>query len=250
MAIELDKIYWAWLREIKRFLNSKSRIIGSLGMPLVFLLAFGVGIGSLLGSSSYKVFIVPGIIGMTLLTNSISSGVSIIWDREFGFLKEMLVAPTSRTNIVIGRMFGGATTAVFQGLIIMVIGILLFGMAFTGVSNFLIAILVMLLMSSSFVALGIALASIIQEIETFQLVMNFLIMPLTFLSNAVFPLNQMPVWLQYVAYLNPLTYGVDALRGLLIGTSTISVTMDAAVLIIIPTVFILMATYLFDRTSI
>lgn len=248
MAIEPQKIYAVWLRETKRFLNSKSRIAGSLGMPLFFLVALGAGFGSVM--PGYQLFIVPGIIGMTLLFNSIMTGVSVIWDREFGFLKEMLVAPTSRTNIVIGKALGGATTAILQGIIIMLLGFLFIGLPFLGIKNLILTFLTMLLISVTFVSLGIALASMIQEIETFQLVMNFVIMPIFFLSNALFPIQNMPSWLQTIANLNPMTYGVDALRNLLLGNSSFPLSIDITVLLIIPTILILAATYLFNRTSI
>jgi ABC-2 type transport system permease protein len=249
MLVEPLKIYAVWLRETKRFLNSRSRIVGSLGMPFFFLIALGIGFGSLMPGFNYQVFIAPGIIGMTLLFNSMFSGVSIIWDREFGFLKEMLVAPTSRINIVVGRVLGGATTAIIQGSIIMVLALFV-GMPFPGVPSMLAAVFVMLLISSTFVALGVAFASVIREVETFQLIMNFIIMPIFFMSNALFPLDKMPSWMQSVANLNPLTYGVDALRNLLLGSSSHPLTTDLALLLVLPLIVIAVATLLFERTSI
>ncbi|VVC04974.1 ABC-2 type transporter [Candidatus Burarchaeum australiense] len=249
MLVELDKIYAVWLREFKRFTNSKGRMVGSLGMPLLFMFALGGGIGSLLPGSNYGTFIVPGIVGMTLLFNSMFSGVSIIWDREFGFLKEMLVAPTSRLNIVLGRILGGATTSVLQGILILLLGTLT-GISLPALPQFLLTIVVMTLIAASFVAVGIAFASVIREVETFQLVMNFLIMPLFFLSNALFPLDKMPDWLRAIASINPLTYGIDALRDLLLGSGAHALAVDLPVIFVFAAVVTVIASYLFSKTSI
>ncbi|MDD5148171.1 MAG: ABC transporter permease [Candidatus ainarchaeum sp.] len=249
MDINMGKIYAVWLREVKRFTNSKSRIVGSLAMPLLFLVALGGGIGSLIPGFNYQAFILPGIIGMTLLFNSIFSGVSIIWDRELGYLKELLAAPTSRTTIVIGKALGGATTSVLQGLIILILGIL-FGLASPSIAGFLLAIIVMVLFSTFVVSIGIIFASVITEIETFQLLVNLLMFPLFFLSNALFPLDKMPDWLKALSNANPVSYGIDALRTLINGAGSMPFALDIAVLAVILAVALLFAGFLFNRTSI
>src|SRR3989338_8795811 len=249
VAIELDKIYAVWLREFKRFTNSKGRMVGSLGMPLLFMFALGGGMGSLLPGSNYGTFIVPGIVGMTLLFNSMFSGVSIIWDREFGFLKEMLVAPTDRLNIVLGRILGGATTSVLQGILILLLGTFM-GISLPAAPQLLLTVFVMTLIAASFVAVGIAFASVIREVETFQLVMNFVIMPLFFLSNALFPLDKMPGWLRVVASANPLSYGIDAMRDLLLNAGAYPLMLDLSVLFVFAAIVTIIASYLFGKTSI
>ncbi|MBS3061705.1 MAG: ABC transporter permease [Candidatus Diapherotrites archaeon] len=249
MAIEAGKIYAVWLRETKRFTNSKSRIIGSLAMPLFFLFALGAGIGGLVPEFDYQSFILPGIIGMTILFNSVFSGVSIIWDRELGYLKELLVAPTSRFSIVIGRALGGATTSVLQGFVILIIGVLL-GLASPGLFEIFLALLVMIVFSALIVSIGIGLASVITEVETFQLIVNLVIFPLFFLSNALFPLDKMPGWLQTLSLFNPVSYAVDALRGLIIGVGVNSLALNFAVLLVGLVIMFGIAGTLFDRTSI
>ena len=247
--IELSKIYAVWLRETKRFLNSKSRIIGSLGMPFFFMIALGFGFGSMIPGFNYRIFIIPGIICMSLLFTSIFSGISIIWDREMGFLKEMLVAPTDRVNIVIGRILGGATTATIQGIIMAILGIFL-GLPIPGPITAVSALVLMVATASIFVAFGVAIASVIKEIETFQLIMNFVIMPLLFLSNTFSPVEKLPNWMQTISSINPLSYAVDSMRFLLLGKSSFSITSNLTILAIFLVAAVLVATYLFDRTSI
>ncbi|NYZ77192.1 ABC transporter permease [Candidatus Micrarchaeota archaeon] len=250
MAIEPSKVYAVWLREVKRFTNSKSRIIGSLGMPLLFLIALGGGLSAMVPGFNYQAFILPGILAMTLLFTSVFSGVSIIWDREFGFLKEMLAAPASRETIVIGRTLGGATTAILQGSIIMVLGIFITGIPIPAIANLIGIFALMVIFSCFLVAVGIAFASVVQEVETFQLIMNLLVMPLFFLSNALFPIDKMPEWLRVVSMFNPISYAVDGLRGLLINTSQFSIMLDFGVSAAALVISITVASYLFSKTSI
>lgn len=250
MDIELLKIYAVWLREVKRYTNSKSRMFSSLGMPLLFLVALGGGFSALVPGFNYQSFILPGILAMTVLFTSVFAGVSIIWDREFGFLKEMLAAPASRQTLVIGRTLGGATTAIIQGLIILVLGFAFTGTPIPPLANLVGIFMLMVIMSSSLVAFGIALASVVQEVETFQLVQTLLVMPLIFLSNALFPMDKMPVWLQDVSRINPISYSVDGLRTLMIGTGSFSLGTDFAVALAGLVVMIAAASYLFSKTSI
>jgi len=250
MGIELSKVYAVWLREVKRFTNSKSRMIGSLGQPLLFLVALGGGLSALVPTFNYQAFILPGILAMSLLFTSIFSGVSIIWDREFGFLKEMLVAPASRETIVIGRTLGGATTAILQGIVILALGILITGVPIPSIVHLGAMFVLMVAFSCFLVAVGIAIASLVQEVETFQLIMNLLIMPLFFLSNALFPMNQMPGWLSTLSQLNPISYAVDGLRLLLIGQGSFPLMLDVAVVGISLAASLGVASYLFSKTSI
>jgi ABC-2 type transport system permease protein len=247
--LEFNKIYAVWLREVKRFINSKPRILGSLGQPLFFLLALGFGIGSLVQGLNYFAFIVPGIIGMTLLFTSMFAGVSIIWDREFGFLKEMLVAPMSRTSIVLGRVLGGATSAVLQGLIILAIGVGLGHIAFSIPSIF-AALAFMILIACGFVGVGIIIASLLNDVEAFQLIMTFIIFPIFFLSNALFPVDKLPSWLASVTYFNPLSWGVGAMRDVLLSQNYANLAMPFALLLAFDAVAIVVAGYFFNKTSI
>ena len=193
----MKTIYIMWLRELKRYFRSKSRMIGSLGQPLLFLLALGYGLGSVFqaaGQGNYFQFLAPGIVGMSIIFTAIFSGIQLIWDRQFGFLKETLVAPVSRLNIMIGRTLGGATVASFQGIIVLLLA-MLFG--FRPYSWLLVpvAILFMLLVALLFTALGTGIASVLEDMQGFQLIMNFLVMPLFFLSGALFPLAGLPAFL-------------------------------------------------------
>jgi ABC-2 type transport system permease protein len=250
MDIELSKVYAVWLREIKRYTNSKSRMISSLGQPLLFLVALGGGFSAMMPGFNYAGFILPGILAMTLLFTSIFSGVSIIWDREFGFLKEMLAAPASRQTLVIGRTLGGATTSIIQGTIILVLGLLITSTAVPPLANIAAIFLMMVILSCFLVAVGIAIASLIQEVETFQLIMNLLIMPLFFLSNALFPIEDMPGWLKLISQINPISYAVDGLRTLVIGSGSFGLFTDFGVCIAGLIIAIFAASYLFSKTAI
>ena len=247
----MKKIYIIWLRELKKYLRSKSRIVGSLGMPLLFLFAIGFGLSSLVTvkDSNYLDFIFPGIIAMSVLMTSMFSGISVIWDKQFGFMKEMLVAPVSRTKIVIGKTLGGATTAVIQGLLIFIISLLM-GIKINSISGAIIALLFMILIGIAFTALGLAFASRMEDMQAFPLVMNFVIMPLFFLSGALFPLEGIPKILKIIAYINPLTYGVEALRFGFIGISQINIWIDLIVLSGFCILTISVGTYLFNKTSV
>lgn len=245
-------IYILWLRQLKRYSRSHSRIIGSLGQPILFLLALGFGFGpiySKAGQGNYIQFLAPGIIAMGILFTSIFSGIEIIWDRQFGFLKETLVAPVPRWQIMLGRSLGGATVAVFQGLIILLIS---FIAGFTPYSpaGILWAFIMMILTANLFTALGSAIASLMDDAHGFQLIMNFLIMPLFFLSGAIFPLKDLPLILSWIVKIDPLTYGVDGLRGTLTGIYHFSLLTDFTVLILLTVILLGVGSYLFSRIQI
>jgi len=251
--INTTAIYVLWLREMKRFLRAKSRVIGTLAMPLFFLAFLGLGFGNMnipgmANGVDYIHFLVPGIVGMTMLFTSMFTGISVLWDREFGFLKEIMVAPVNRISIVIGRIVGGATTSIFQGILILGISILM-GFKIAGISAFLLSVIFMLLISSTFIGLGLIFASKMKDMQGFSLIMNFVIFPLFFLSGALFPLENLPVWIRYISYIDPLTYGVDGLRGALIGVSSFSVLFNLAVLMGFSAVMIFLGAYFFEKSE-
>lgn len=248
----MSTVYILWLRQLKRFFRSKTRIIGSLGQPLLFLLALGFGFGPTFqkaGEGNYIQFLVPGIIAMTILFASVFSGIEIIWDKQFGFLKETLVAPVSRIYIMIGRTLGGATVAVMQGLIVLGIS---FAVGFRLETYWVIlpALLVMFLLAMLFTAFGTALASTIEDMQGFQLIINFIIMPLFFLSGALFPMTGLPGIVGIIVKFNPLSYGVDGLRAALINVSHFGLTMDIMVLSIVSIVIISIGAWLFSRIEV
>jgi len=245
----MSAIYILWLRQLKRYVRSKPRILASLGQPLLFLLGLGFGFGPIFqraGQGSYLQFLAPGVIGMTVLFTSIFSGIELIWDRQFGFLKETLVAPVPRITIMIGRTLGGATVAILQGMIVVVI-CLLAGFHPKSFSSLPLALLFMILIAVMFTALGTAIASVLSDFQGFQFVMNFLVMPIFFLSGALFPLTGVPKAIEILATINPLSYGIDGLRTSLIAVTHFSVTMDLAVLTVVTAAFLGLGSYLFSR---
>ena len=250
----MDIVYTLWLRSLKRFVRSKSRIVGSLGMPLFFLLALGFGLNAVVdmpGSSgeNYIQFLIPGIIAMTVLFTSVFSGIQIIWDKQFGFLKETLVAPVSRLEIMLGQTFGGATTAVIQGAFILVLSLFI-GLSLPSLTGFVIAFLFMALIGICFAALGIAIASKMEDMHGYQLIMNFVVFPIFGLSGALFPIASLPEWLIPLTLLDPLTYGVEGIRYGLLGTSAIHPLICLAVLSASTAVMIFIGAFLFRKPSI
>jgi len=247
----LHAIYILWLRQIKRYFRSKSRMIGSLGQPILFLVALGYGLGGVIKSAdggSYIQFLAPGIIAMSILFTAIFSGIEIIWDRQFGFLKETLVAPVSRFTIMFGRTLGGATVASFQGIIVLIISVVA-GFR-PEIINIFPAFVFMILIALVFTALGTAIASMLEDMQGFQLIMNFVVMPVFFLSGALFPLDSAPAAIRGIAFINPLSYGVDGLRAVLIGASHWNVWTDATVLALISVAFIGIGAWLFSKIKI
>jgi len=245
-------IYILWLRQLKKYFRSRSRIVGSLGQPLLFLFALGYGLGPVFqraGAGDYLQFLVPGIIGMSIIFTALFSGIEVIWDKQFGFLKEMLVAPISRIEIMIGRTLGGATVATFQGAVVLAISYLA-GFRHVNLAQLPLAFVFMFLIAILFTALGTAIASILEDMQGFQLIMNFLVMPLFFLSGALFPLTGLPTLLNVLATIDPLSFGVDGLRGSLIGISHFGINVDLLVLGSIVLVLMVIGNYLFSRIQI
>jgi ABC-2 type transport system permease protein len=244
----LDVVRMLWIRQLKRYVRSRARIVGSLGQPLLFLVALGFGFGPVFrraGQGNYIQFLAPGVICMTILFTAIFSGIELIWDRQFGFLKETLVAPVSRLTIMVGRTLGGATVALIQGVIVSV-ACFLVGFR-PGLAAIPIAFVVMALVALMFTALGTAIASVMEDFQGFQLVMNFVVMPTFFLSGALFPLTNVPRALQVIASIDPLSYGVDGLRSMLTGQSHFGVATDFTVLSVLTAAFLLSGSYLFSR---
>jgi ABC-2 type transport system permease protein len=263
--MDYNAIYVLWLRDMKRFMRARSRIIGMLMMPIFFLLGLGLGLGSLIPASAtggtYLNFIVPGIIGMSLLFVSIFTGSAVLWDRQFGFLKEILVTPNSRTSIVIGRICGGATTAILQSILVVAISLVIgFHIYVTSVT--ILAIVFMALIAGTFISLGLTLGSMINDFQGFQLVTSFFTMPLFFLSDSIFPASALPSYVRFITFLNPLTYGVDGLRATLLGSSSLfggavgimgvmvsPLLVDLIAMLISFAVMVSIATYAFSKTQ-
>ncbi len=245
----MTAIYMLWLRQLKRYFRSRSRIVASLGQPLLFLLALGFGFGPIFrraGQGNYIQFLAPGVIGMTILFTAIFSGIELIWDRQFGFLKETLVAPVPRILIMIGRTLGGATVALLQGFIVVIICFVA-GFRVHTFSAIPLALLFMALIALLFTALGTAIASVLQDFQGFQLVMNFLVMPIFFLSGALFPLAGLPVVLSVLATIDPLSYGVDGLRAVLSSQAHFGATVDLIVLGALSSIVLVIGARLFSR---
>jgi ABC-2 type transport system permease protein len=242
-----------WLREMKRFLRAKSRIVGALAMPLFFLAFLGLGFRkiSIPGMSEqvdYIRFLVPGILGMSLLFSSTFGGLSVLWDREFGFLKEIMVAPVTRVSIVLGRICGGITTALIQGLLILGISSVM-GFRMDSVLSLGMTVVFMVLISVAFLGLGLIFASKMKDMQGFSIVMNFVIFPLFFLSGALYPLDNFPGWLRALSYLDPLTYGIDGLRGVLIGISSYSILFNLVLMISFSLAMIFLGAYFFEKSE-
>lgn len=248
----MSAIYILWLRQLKRYFRSRSRIVGSLAQPLLFLVALGFGLGPVFqkaGNGNYLEFLAPGIISMSILFTAIFSGIEIIWDRQFGFLKETLVAPVSRLNIMIGRTLGGSTVALIQGIIVLLISFFI-GFRLTNWALLPVALLFMMMIAILFTALGTAIASVLDDMQGFQLIINFLVMPLFFLSGALFPLAGLPSVLAAITILNPLAYGVDGLRGTLASSFHFGWSLDFTVLILLTILVLWIGAYLFSKIQV
>jgi ABC-2 type transport system permease protein len=248
----MSAIYILWLRELRRYTRSRAQIVASLGQPFLYLVALGFGLGPVFekaGQGSYVQFVAPGVIAMTILFSSVFSGIGLLWDRQFGFLKETLVAPVPRIQVMLGRTLGAATVAVLQGLLVAIVCFIA-GFRVADLRTVPIALVFMLLIACLFAALGTAIGSMLQNMQGFQLIMNFLVMPIFFLSGALFPLNNLPKALGFITSIDPLAYGVDGLRTTLIGVSHFGVLMDCLVLIVVATILLVISSRLFARIQI
>jgi ABC-2 type transport system permease protein len=248
----MNAIYILWLREVKKYSRSRVQIIASLGQPLLYLLVLGFGLGPVFqkaGGGSYLQFMAPGIVGMAVLFTSVFSGIALLWDRQFGFLKETLVAPVARINVMIGRTLGGATVAMLQGTLIMVV-CLIAGFRPVSLIGIPLGFAFMALIAIVFAALGTSIGSSLQDMQGFQLIMNFLVLPIFFLSGALFPLNNLPKALGFVTKLDPLSYGVDGLRATLIGASHFGALVDAIVLAVVAVGLLCLGAWRFSKIEI
>ena len=252
---ELRGFYTLWLREVKRYLRDRMRIVSSFVQPLLWLVIFGAGFGIrfALPGGSYQQYLFPGIVGQTLLFTSMFMGISVIWDRDFGFLKEVLVAPVSRMTLFLGKMVGDSTDALIQGIIVFALGAIL-GISISPLA-FLVSLPIMLLITFGLVSIGLTIASFMGSLESFGAIQTFINLPLFFLSGALFPINGplaqgVPSWLQIASSFNPLTYGVDALRSILLGgayTSLQPIWINLAVIAGFDVVMIAVGTWAFTR---
>jgi len=237
---------------MRRYLRSRSRIIGSIGQPLLFLLALGYGLGAVFeraGEIDYLEFLVPGIIMQTILFSSIFWGAIIIFDRRFGFLSELLVAPVSRLKILSGSCSGGATISLIQATTVLAISVIL-GFRAQSIWVYIPALVIMAILSLALTSFGAALASSVEDFQGFQAINSFVMFPLFFLSNALYPLDSAPDILRILASLNPLTYAVDGLRYVLLGASHFSIALDVAVLLATLVVATMFAVRQFNRIQI
>lgn len=248
----MDVIYILWLRQMKRYLRSRSRVLGAIGQPVLFLLALGYGIGSVYkraGQGDYLEFLVPGIIIQTLLFSGVFWGIQILFDKRFGFLKEMLVAPVPRTRVLLGNALGGATISLFQAVLVFVISIIL-GFSPHSWPLVALAFVIALTLSLALTSFGAGIASMVEDFQGFQGINNFLIFPLFFLSSSLYPLNHVPDWLRILSEINPLSYAVDILRWSLIQQNHFSLELDFAVVAATTIVCVAFAVNRFNRLQI
>jgi len=230
----LRAIYVIWYRDLIRYSRDRTRLVASLAQPLLFLVVFGVGLSSSLGSVggargggaafssggaslSYVQYIYPGVVGMAVLFTAMFSSMSIVWDREFGFLKEILVAPIDRSAVAIGKSLGGATQAMLQGLIMLAVGPII-GVHLT-VLTVLEVVPILFLIAFTLTAFGVAIAARMRSMQGFQVIMNFLLLPIFFLSGSLFPLVGLPAWMAVLTRIDPVAYGIAPLRTAVLSTS-------------------------------
>ena len=248
----MSVIYILWLRELRRYVRSRAQIVASLGQPLLYLVVLGFGMGPVFqkaGQGNYLQFVAPGVMGMTVLFSSVFSGMGLLWDRQFGFLKETLVAPVPRIQIMLGRTLGAATVAVVQGLLVVVVCVIA-GFRAVHLQTVPLALLFMALIACLFSALGTAIGSTLQNMQGFQLIMSFLVMPIFFLSGALYPLNGLPKALSVLTSLDPLTYGVDGLRATLIGRQHFGAVTDGFVLAVVAALLLAVGSRLFSKIQV
>ena len=253
---EIQAIYVMWLRQMKRFIRSKSRMVATIIQPLFFLIILGSGFRAVQMTGiggDYLQFLAPGIIAMGILFSSMFTGVSVLWDRQFGFLQEVLVAPISRFSIIIGRTLGGATTALIQGFIVLLISVAL-GVHISGIIGLALTLIFMVLIAFTAVGIGLAIASKMSDFQGFQIIMNLIIMPLFFLSSAFFPIAtnpSIPEIVRKASFFNPLFYMVDGLRGSLTSSNNYFPPLtDLIVVLVICLFFMGLGSYFFSKSEV
>lgn len=245
----MNTVYILWVRQLKRFIRKKASLVGALGQPLIFLLAFGFGLKGIYaraGGGNYIQFIGPGIIAMTILFTAIFTGVEIIWDKQFGFLKETFVAPVSRFQIFLGKTLGGATVAAVQGILVFFITLLV-GFRPYSIAMLPLALLFLLIIAFLFSALGTTIAARLEDMQGFPLIINFVIQPLFYLSGALFPVVGLPKIMEWITKVNPLSYGIDGMRYALSGVSAFNPWLSIGVLLGFTVVITLIGLYQFSK---
>lgn len=248
----MEIIYALWLRQIRRYVRSGARLIGTIGQPLLLLLALGYGIGAIYrkaGEGDYLAFLVPGVIAQTVLLSGIFWGLIILMDKRFGFLSELLVTPVSRVKILLGSALGGATISIIQGIMIFFIAMIL-GFRPYDWNLVLPALAILIVMSIALTSLGAGIASIVNDFQGFQGINNLIILPLFFLSSALYPLNNVPRALAIISSLNPVSYMVDAMRFFLSNQTHFGLTKDLIVIAITLALAIAFAVNRFNRIEI
>ena len=246
----MTAIYILWLRQLKRFIRKKASIVGALGQPIIFLLAIGFGFGPVYakaGAGNYIQFLAPGIIVMSVLFTSIFTGLEIIWDKQFGFLKETFVAPVYRLEILLGKTLGGATVAMIQGTLVFLIT-LIAGFR-PNLTSLPLAFLFLFLVAVLSSALGAAIAARLDDMQGFPLIFNFLVQPLFFLSGAIFPIKNLPPALDFVTKINPFSYGVDGLRYAFDGVNVFSPVLRLSVLCGASLIILAVGAYQFSKVQ-
>ncbi|MEK7594944.1 MAG: ABC transporter permease [Patescibacteria group bacterium] len=245
----MDILYALWLRQIRRYFRSGSRILGTLGQPILLMLALGYGIGAIYkqaGQGNYLEFLVPGIIAQTVLLSGVFWGVIILMDKRFGFLSELLVAPVSRTKILLGSAMGGATISIMQGSLVFLLSLFLGFRPYDWIMV-LPALLILAVMSVALACFGAAIASSVDDFQGFQGINNLIVMPLFFLSSALYPLTNVPEVLRIISTLNPISYMVDALRFFLINQTHFGIAQDLVVIALTCVATVIFAVNRFNR---
>jgi len=251
--LELQAVYVMWLRQMKRFTRSKSRLVTTIIQPLFFLFILGSGFNSAtmpgLAEGEYINFLAPGIVAMGIMFSSMFTGISVLWDKQFGFLQEVLVAPISRFSIVIGRTLGGATTALIQGVMILIIAIAL-GVPITSVFGLILTFVFMILIAFTAVGFGLIIASKMRDFQSFPIIMNLVIMPLFFLSSAFIPIEANEI-LKKIAFINPLFYMVDGMRGSLTGANNYLPPLVNLVIVFVTCIIMMfIGSYFFSKSEV
>jgi ABC-2 type transport system permease protein len=242
-------VYAVWYREFKVFLREKSRVISSLFLPLFWYFIFGGGIGAVssIGAvgGNYQHFIFPGFLAMTVIFTALFNGAHVVWDKKIDFLKEVLIAPPSRTTVFVGKMVGGMTDALLQAYLLLFIGIFL-GIPFT-VASVIASMLLLILLAAGLVSMGLIIGSFMESPEGFGLISSFVIYPLFLLSGALYPLDNLPPWLKFLTHVDPVNYAVDALRRVIIGVSSMPLAADVLIILAFDLTLILVGTWAFNR---
>jgi len=247
-------IYVITLREFKRFFRQRGRLIVTAARPLIWLFIVGSGFTKLIDTSDggveYIQFILPGIVGMTILFSSIFSTISVVWDREFGFLREMLVAPVSRVTIVFGKLLSGTALSVFQGAALLIVAPFL--ILHIGVVDFAAMVFLMFLVALAITAMGLFVASFLTSLEGFNVIMNFIVLPMFFLSGALYPVGSLPPYIKVFAYINPLCYGVDSFKHILLPgqgalVAEFPLALDIAYIAAFAVLFTFLSALVFER---